>query len=174
MKKKLLFALILVLLLTPWQAVFASAATNGVLTRDMVQIEAASPEATPLWQAFGSSIGGVTTPGDLFYIDATNNPVPIRLTLHFTNAHELRHCYSYLILEVGVYVEGEAGEWERASFQDGGLISDTFITLENGQASLALKGNANYKVTIDGGSFYCITTNQGSPSPKFHLTAQPA
>lgn len=175
MKKKLIFALIVALLLTPWQMAFAFGANNVTLVPKTVQIEAASPSAAPHWHAFGRAIGGVDRPGDLFYIDATQNPTPIRLTLYLTNTQELRHCYSYLILKVRVYVEGNAGEWEKASWQ-GELIPDAFITLHNSQVGFALANNANYKVTIDGGSFYCITVSadEGSISPQFHLTAEQA
>ncbi|GAF75441.1 unnamed protein product, partial [marine sediment metagenome] len=45
------------------------------------------------------------------------------------------------------------------------------ITMRNGQVSFNLTGLAEYKVTIDGGSFYCSTANtdSGSLSPQFYL-----
>ncbi|GAI69632.1 unnamed protein product, partial [marine sediment metagenome] len=134
-----------------------------------VRIEIAEDSAKPTWTAFGKAVGGVT-PGDLFHIDATNNTTDIKVTLYLTNAQELINCYRYLILNVGVYVESN-DEWERASGSNGELISDTFITMRNGQVSFILPGYAKYKVAIDSGSFYCTNANAdgSSLSPQFYL-----
>ena len=88
-----------------------------------------------------------------------------------TNTSELIYNYRYLTLKVGVYVENNSGEWEKAAQWNGEPVPDTFITLRNGQGSFALSGYANYKVTIDSGSFNCITANAdgGSVSPQFFL-----
>lgn len=171
-KMKWFFPFLALLLLTPWPVAYAHDFTNDMTGQGTVRIEVAEPSEAPSWSAFGKAIGGVSTPGDLFSIDATNNAADIVVTLHITNTNELFHCYRYLILKVGVYVESSAGEWEKASMNNGEPIPDTFITLRNCQVSFTLAGYANYKVTIDSGSFYCITANtdSGSLSPQFYLT----
>ena len=139
-----------------------------------VQIEAAEPAAAPSWTAFGRAIGGVTTPGDLFYIDTTKTTTDLQATLNFTNTQQLIHCYRYLNLEVGVYVEDEANQWQKIPCSTDGAIPDMYITLRNGQVGFMLPGNAKCKVTIDGGCFYCTRTNAegGSISPQFCLVAE--
>lgn len=148
--------------------------SNDKGARQMVQVEVAEPSVAPSWTAFGGAIGGVTTPGDLFYIDATDNATDLQVTLHLTNANQLIHCYRYLLLKVGVYAEGEANQWQKASCWNNEPIPDTYITLRNGQARFALPGKAKYKVAIDDGCFYCIRTDAegGSASPQFCLTTE--
>ncbi|MBA7656460.1 hypothetical protein ES703_64385 [subsurface metagenome] len=160
---KRFFPLIVLLLLAPWPVAYAHDVSDGVVGEETVRVEVAEASAQPTWTAFGKAIGGVTS-GDLFYIDATDNPADIQVTLYITNAQELIGCYRNLILEVGVYAESDTGEWEKAS-------TDTFITMRNGQVSFTLPGYAEYKVTIDGGSYYCTTTDidSGSISPQFYL-----
>ena len=161
---KRFFPLIVLLLLAPWPVAYAHTFdANAMGEQDTARIEVAEVSAQPTWSAFGKAIGGVT-PGDLFYIDATDNPADIQVTLYITNAQELIGSYRYLILEVGVYAESDTGEWEKAS-------TDTFITLRNGHVRFTLPGLEEYKVTIDGGSFYCTTSNTdgGSLSPQYYL-----
>jgi len=168
---KLIFPLLAVLLLAPWPVAYAYNYEGELNGQVPIQIETAEPSAAPSAVAFGRAISGVN-PGDLFYIDATDSVADITATLHITNAEELSRCYRYFILEVGVYVEGEAGEWERASGYDGQPVPETFINLRNGNVSFSLYGYTRYKITIDGGSFYCMTTDAdgGSVSPNFYLT----
>ena len=168
---KLIFPLVAALLLAPWPVAYAYSYEGELAGQGLIQVEAAEPSATPSAVAFGRAIGGVTS-GDLFYIDATDSATDFTVTLYITNAEELSHCYRYLILEVGVYVESEAGEWVRASGYDSEPAPETFITLRNGYVSFSLYGYARYKITIDGGSFYCLTAaaDGGTLSPKFYLT----
>jgi len=170
---KKIFPLLATLLLAPWPIAYAQSYDSNVNGQQPVRIEVAEPSAAPSWSAFGKAIGGVTTPTDLFYIDATENTADITLTLYLTNTLELSHCYRYLILKVKVYAKSNIGDWQEASMSNEDLIPDTFITLHNGQVSFTLSGYAEYKVTIDRGSFYCITTStdRGSLSPEFYLEA---
>ena len=160
---KRLFPFIALLLLAPWPVAYAhsfdASATGEQNAARMIEVAEAS--AQPSLNTFGKAVGGVTS-GDLFYIDAADNPADIQVALYITNARELIDCYSYLILEVGVYAGSDTGEWEKVS-------TDTFITLRNGQVRFTLPGLAEYKVTIDGGSFYCTTANSNSLSPQFYL-----
>ena len=172
MKKKLLLLLLAILFLTPWPVAYAH--DNAMVGQEPVQVRLAEPSAMPGWQVFGNAIGGIDTPGDLFYIDSANNSADIVVTLHLTNAEELIHCYRYMILKVGVYIQNDAGEWEWATLWNGEPIPETYITLRNGQVSFVLMGCAQYKLSIDGGSFYSLSTNGGGGnfSPRFYLAVE--
>ena len=132
----------------------------------------AKPSVQPTYSAFGRAIGGISTPGDLFYIDTTHDANDIVTTLYITNGQELIHHYRYLIFKVGAYVENGAGEWEKASTVNGELVPDTFITMRGGRVNFVLPGYAKYKITIDSGAFYCTNagTNGDGLSPQFYLT----
>ena len=171
-KKKLLLLLLTILCLTPWTMAYAH--DNAMAGQEPIQVRLAEPSAMPGWQVFGNAIGGIDTPGDLFYIDSANNSTDIVVTLYLTNAGELIHCYRYMILKVGVYIQTGAGEWERATLWDGEPVPETYITLRNGQVRFALMGCAKYKLTIDGGSFYSLPTGAGGGdcSPRFYLTVE--
>ncbi|MFC1990998.1 hypothetical protein ACFLU9_02475 [Chloroflexota bacterium] len=168
-----LFPLLAVALLVPWPIAYAhSYNVNGAgQDADAVQVEVAGDSAKPSWTAFGGAIGGVTTPGELFYVDASGHPGDILITLHITNTNELIHHYRYLILKVGVYAQTGIEQWQEASAADGELVSDIYITLRNGQVSANLAGHMEYKVAIESGSFYRFTANAdgGSLSPRFYL-----
>lgn len=171
MKKKLIFALLATLLLTPWPVAYAH--ENDMLSQGAVQINAAAASAAPSWSAFGKAIGGVN-PGDLFYVDTMNSPADILLTLNITNADELVAHYRYMTLKVGVYVQTGTDQWQEATADNGELIPDTYITMRNGNVSFSLPGYAQYKVTIDRGCFYCFSADddKDSMSPQFYLTAE--
>jgi hypothetical protein len=158
----------LALIIAPWPVAYGH--HKVMAGEEAIQIEVAEPSAALTWTAFGGMISRINTPGDLFYIDATNNPDNIRVTLYITNTPELGCCYRYLTLEVGVYIETGPGQWEKVSGGSGGTSSDAFITLVNGTLGFTLSGKAKYKITIDGGYFYCIGIDGGSVSPKFRLT----
>ncbi len=160
---KRIFPLIALLLLAPWPVAYAYSFDGRVTDQNGVRVEIAESSAQPTWSVVGNAIGGVT-PGELFYIDAIDNPADTRGTLYITNAQELNHHYRYLILEIGIYGQTDSGEWELVS-------TDTFITMRNGRTDFTLPGLAEYKITIDGGSFYATSANgeDGSLSPKFYL-----
>ena len=167
---KRMFPFLAVLLLAPWPVVYAYDVSDGVVGDKTVHIEVTAPSAAPGLTVFGRAVGGVT-PGELFYIDATKSAGNIAVTLYLTDANELVPYLRYLILEVGVYVESSDGEWKRASWWNGEPAPDIFITLDHSRVSFTLAGCARYKVAIDGGSFYCISANNGGGnlSPRFYL-----
>ena len=167
-----LFPLLAVALLVPWPIAYAHSYNVDATGQDAVQVEVAGDSAKPSWTAFGGAIGGVTTPGDLFYVDASGYPGDIVITLHITNTSELIHYYRYLILKVGVYAQAGIDQWQEASGAGGELVPGAYITLRNGQVSVNLPGYMKYKVAIDSGSFYCFTVNAdgGSLSPRFYMT----
>ena len=160
---KRFFPIFALLLLAPWPVAYTHSLDAGTAAQDGVRIEVADASAQPTWTAFGKAIGGAT-PVDLFYVDATDDPADIVVTLYITNAKELIGCYRNLILKVGISAESNSGEWEI-------VPTNTYITMRNDQVSFTLPGLAKYKVAIDGGSFYCTTTNtdSGSLSPQFYL-----
>jgi len=168
---KKIFPILAILLLTPWPVAYAHTYAGDMVGQEPVQIEVAEASAAPSMTVFGKAIGGVK-PGDLFYIDATENAADITVTLYLTNSQELSHCYRFLILKVGIYVESAGGEWEKASWCDAEPIPETFITLCDAQVSFTLPGCTKHKATIDSGSFYCIRTQAdgGTVSPQFYLT----
>jgi len=158
--------------LAPWTLNYAYGAAGDVPEDNPVQIQVAEDSAMPGWQAYGKAIGGIGTPGDLFYFDVTERGGDITASLCIVNTQQLFHCYRYLTLRVGVYVQNSTGDWERASCMNGEPLPETYLTLRTGQVSFMLPGGAKYKLTIDGGSFYCRGTNVygGSTSPRFNLT----
>lgn len=162
---KRFFPLFVFLLLAPWPLAYAYTYISDAATPGTVQVSVPDSSAAPTWTVFGGAIGGVNTPGDIFYLDATGNTVDVQATLYITNAQELIRAYRYLILKVGVYVESDTDTWE------GAANADTFITLQDAQLTFTLTGDAKYKVTIDSGSFYGRDTNfaGGSVSPNFYL-----
>lgn len=166
---KRIFPFIAFLLLLPWPIAYA-ANVDATASQDPIKIEIAQDSLKPAYTVFGRAIGGVSHPGDLFYIDATNNTVDIVATLSLTNAPELINHYRYLLLNVGVYVEN-GGEWVRASGSNGELIANTIISMRNGQVSFLLPGYAKYKLTIDSGAFYATNVNadESSLAPWFYL-----
>jgi hypothetical protein len=173
MTKKLfrrIFPLIAFLLLAPWPVAYTVSFSSDTVAQNGIQVSTAEVSAAPTWNAVEKTIGGVT-PGDLFFIDATDTGADIQATLHFTNASELVDSYRYLILKVGLSVDNGSGEWEPAYGTDGELAPDTFISLRNGYTDFTLPGYAKYKVTIDSGSFYCTDAGigGGSTSPQFYL-----
>jgi len=171
---RLILLISALLLLTPWLTSYAYGTSNGAGNKT-VHIEAAEPSAAPSATVFGKAIGGVT-PGDLFYIDATDNARDMSVSLYLTNAQELTPYLRYLILEVGIYFEGSDGQWRKPSLRNGEPVPNTYITLRNSPVSLILTGYKKYKVTVDSGSFHCLTSpaNSNNLSPQFYLTVEPA
>jgi len=167
---KHIFPYIILFLILPWPVAYATGA-DGASGQSAVSIDAAEPSAQPSYTAYGGAIGGIDHPGDLFYIDATDSSQDIKVTLYLTNAQSLVRYYRYLILDVGIYVETSAGEWQRATSSDGDALPKTIISMLNGQVSFLLPGASRYRVTIDGGSFYCrrATADSQSLSPQFSL-----
>jgi len=167
---KRIFPYILLFLILPWPVAYATGA-DVASGQQAVRIDVAEPWAQPSYTAYGGAIGGINNPGDLFYIDATNNSRDIRVTLYLTNAQLLVRYYRYLILDVGIYVETSAGKWERATTSSGEVVPKTIISMLNGQVSFLLPGNSRYRVAIDSGCFYCgrAAADSQSLSPQFSL-----
>lgn len=171
MRKKLFFAILAALLLTPWPVAYAYDNALALPTSQSVEVVPAADSAVPQCRVYGNAIGGVT-PGDLFYVDSAESSADFPVTLYITNAAELSRCYRYMTLRVGIYARTGDDQWEKMTVDSG--IPETCVTLKNGGASFNLRGLGSYKITIDGGSFYCQTTDAdgGSISPNFYLTVE--
>ena len=155
MTKKLfrrIFPLVAFLLLAPWPIAYTASYSSDTVPQDGIQVSAAEVSAAPTWTAVEKTIGGVT-PGDLFFIDATDSGADIQATLHFTNTSELVDSYRYLILKVGLYVDSGNGEWEPAYGVDGELAPDTFITLRNGYAASRYRDTPNTRSPLIAAAF---------------------
>ena len=164
---KRLFPIFALSLLLPWPVAYAYDVSHA--DQETIRIEVADPSVKPSFTVFGKALGGVDS-GDLFYIDATNNAADIVATIYLTNANELVNHYTFMLLKVGVYLENN-GKWEKASGSNGELIPEPILSMRNGQVSFLLPGYAKYKLTIDGGSFYCHNADPKRPglSPQFYL-----
>ena len=151
-------------------ATLAVTAANGE-----IKVEAAPPANTPAATFFGNTIGGVTA-CDLFYVNATDSPLDISVDLYIANPNELIHYLKYLILKVAVYVEDIDGQWKQITSQDGTVLPDIYITLQNSPVTFILPGAARYKVTIESGSYYCLPFNsdKGEIAPSFYLNVESA
>jgi hypothetical protein len=172
MRKKYLarlFPVLALLLLTPWPIAYAHDNTNGEADRDMVEITVAGISEAPNIKVFGRATGGVE-PGDLFYIDSADSPIDAQVTLYITNTGELSQSFSYMILEVGIYVLNSTGEWESLYAGTDKPAAESFITMREPAVSFTLPGCARYKMTIDGGSYYCNNAGNGDLSPRFYLS----
>ncbi len=166
---KRLFPFIAFLLLVPWPVAYAFDNPGNTEAQEGVRIEIAAESAKPAFTAFGRAIGSVES-GELFYIDAADNPADMVTTLYLTNPQELVDYYSYFILQVGVYVQTDTG-WEPATAGDGSPVSDAVLTMKNGRVSFVLPAYGNYMIGIDGGAFYCTSAagDESELSPRFFL-----
>ena len=171
---RFILIVIMVLFLAPWLVSAVYGQTVNAAGESDIQVEAADPSAAPSAQFFGKAIGSVTA-GDLFYIDATDNPQDISVSLYITNADELIHYLRYLILKVAVYFEDKEGQWTKTLLADGSEFRDTYITLQNSPVNLPLPGYARYKITIASGCFYCLSAgyNGSDFTPRFYLDVEP-
>ncbi len=176
MGKIIRFTLVIftVLFLAPWLTSLAYGNVNGDSGLDGIHVEAADVSAAPTATIFSQAGGGVT-PGDLFYIDATDSSHDMLVSLYITNAYELIPYLRYLILKVVVYYEDKDGQWIKTPSWHGNPAVDTYITLRNSHVNLALPGLTRYKITIESGSFYCIKASESGNdvSPQFYLTIEP-
>lgn len=171
----IILAIPVLLLLVPWLASLAYGESDGGTEQPVITVEAADSFRAPRLKLYGKAIGSIT-PGDLFDIDATNSPRDLAAGLYITNADKLIPHLRYLILEVSIYIEEEDGRWLKTPIADGGgAARDTFITLRNSPVNFTLPGNARYRITIDSGSFYCLTASGPGDnlSLGFHLEVNP-
>jgi hypothetical protein len=161
------FPFIALALLLPWPVAYAADVAAGS-NQDGIRIEIAE-EMPPNFTVLGETIGSVPS-GDLFYVDTTNEAADRVATLYLANADELIGHYTFMNLKIGVYVD-QHGEWEPACGSDGQPIPETILSMRNGLVSFLLPGIARYKISINGGSYYCTNSNDddGCLSPQLYL-----
>jgi hypothetical protein len=177
MKKtlKIILAIVITLLATAWAVPAVYGQDNDNASQAGITVQATPPPATPAVVFYGNAIGTVNT-NDLFLIDAINTPMDINIELYITNSDDLIHYLRYLILKVVVYIEDSNGQWQLVTEQNGLTLPDTYITLQNGQVTFTLRGQAHYKVAIESGTYHALPTqaNVTKDAPQFYLNAEPA
>ena len=166
---KRLFPVLAVLLLAPWPVAYAYDFEGDVTGSDQIYVEIARQEESVTLTAFPNTVGGIADPIDLFYIDTTGSPADAEVTLYLTNAGDLSPHFRYMILQVGIYMQDQDGEWTDLSASGPGAVPEIFLTLMDARATFSLPGLAKYRVAIDSGSYY-LTSRAGSEfSPEFYL-----
>jgi hypothetical protein len=182
MRKTIIFILIAIVVLGAgsWITSTAYGHTNGNTglnadtTEDDIYVTPAPLEDIPVVEFFGNYIGSMNA-GDLFYVTANESQLDISLNLYITNTDELVKALKYFIVKVGIYVEDAAGQWQKVTTINGIAIPDTYITLQNGTVNFLLPGLANYKVTIESGSYKSFPTTPGDDiTPQFYMEAEAA
>lgn len=142
----------------------------------------------PAWSPVANSAGSISTTGDLYSVDTTGNTGNVLVTIYLDNPNALAKNYTYLNLKVNIWKKGasyvaptvgSAGTngWEQATLSGGTAIGTVYLTMSNGYTSFILAGDAEYDITVDGGSYFCISTDTsggGSLSPSFYVTVDTA
>jgi hypothetical protein len=176
MKKAIIITLITIIILAAgsWITSTAYGHTNDNTTLNAtvegdIKVTPAPDEDTPHIDFFGNYIGSVAA-GDLFYINALENQPDFTIDLYITNTDGLVKSYRYMILKVTVYIEEAAGNWQEVNELNGIELPDQFITLDNPRVTFNLTGQANYKVTIESGSYKSWPhTTDDDVAPQFYL-----
>ncbi len=146
---------------------------NAATTDDNIFVTPAPLENIPVVEFFGNYIGSVHA-GDLFYITANESVLDISANLYITNTDELAKALRYFIVKVGIYVQDASGQYQRVTMIDENVIPDTYITLENGTVNFQLPGMANYKITIESGSYKSFPSTGIDITPQFYMEAEAA
>jgi hypothetical protein len=174
-RKVLQFILIVVaiLLLPSKLTPIAYGKITDAIEQDKAHIEAAGP-TTILNMDFWENAHGSIIPGDLFFIDAVDEPGNTVVNLYITNTDELTHYFKYLILKISVYSQNYDGQWSQVKVD--GKHTDSYITLRSNPMQFVIPGNSRYKIRVDSGSFYSLPAGENSniTAPHFYLTAEPA
>jgi len=126
-----------------------------------VDISPAAAPTGPSWQVYGRSAGSVEKPCELFYMDTSVTNA--RFELLITNAGLLAKSYRYLLLVAVIQKKDEAGQWQR-------VHDDLLLSLGNASTAFTLENPGSYRIRVESGSYYCITTS-GELSPRFYLLA---
>lgn len=149
--------------------------------------------ASPSWSPSVDAAGSITE-GDLYYIDVGTYTGDILVTIYLNNPAALLKNYSFLNMAICAYgaIYNETTStwsWEGSpisQFMNGGY--NCYLTLTNGYVSFILKAsettaasvadstNSYFAITIEGGSYYCISTTAegGSLSPDFYIDIRQA
>ncbi|MHA1632559.1 MAG: hypothetical protein ACTSXC_07130 [Candidatus Freyarchaeota archaeon] len=113
---------------------------------------------------------GYVTNGSLYGINVSDTG-RYMITIFLTNVDELVQAYSYLNLNVTIYNATITNEnWST----EGKPLDSQWLTLANGRVILYVDNCLHYLVKIDDGVFYCISTKEGSLSPKLYVMVDQA
>lgn len=174
---KVIAAIILIATAVSWLTSVAYGQTNDTAQLHTTTIPGLEITATPQSDApaatfYGNAIGSVKS-GDLFFINAVNVPQDMTLNLYITNIDQMVPVLRYMTLEIIIYREDAAGQWEKVQLKEGAAFPPLFLTMRNGQVMFDLPGLARYKVTVGSGSFYCNPAgeNMENTAPQFYLEA---
>jgi hypothetical protein len=107
----------------------------------------------PSWSPVANSTGSIGA-GDLYIINLPTGE-DRRLTLYLNNPEKLSKAYSYLNMNITVY---EAND--NANPTSWLNPKNAYLSLTNGYISFDLTGGKKYSISVDGGSFYCMTTDE--------------
>jgi len=181
MRKTIIFILIAIVVLGAGSWITSTAyghtndttGLNAATTDDNIYVTPAPLEDIPVVEFFGNYIGSVHA-GDLFYVTANESQLDISVNLYITNTDELVKSLRYFIVKIGIYVEGANGQWLKVTTIFSVAIPDTYITLENGTVNFMLPGMANYKFTIESGSYKSFPTTGNDITPQFYMEAEAA
>ena len=131
-------------------------------------------QVSPSWSPVKNQTGAIT-PGDVYYINATNYAGDIRVTVYLTNAGLLAKDYTYLNMMVNVWT-GSSGSWTQATPVGDTANATDYLTFDKGTVSFILQGGTHYCISIDGGAYYCVdTTVDGTHdlSPQYYINVVP-
>ncbi|MFC1917249.1 hypothetical protein ACFLXH_01170 [Chloroflexota bacterium] len=135
------------------------------------RVEIPTPAESPDLHTFGKAIGSVT-PGTLFYVDCVEYPGDTKVALSLINSDELIHYYRYLLLNIGLYLQSGEDTWEKVN--DTGSAPGYYLSMKSAEVFFTLPAYAKYKMTVDGGSYYCVNSPLLSSglAPKFYLAVE--
>ncbi|HET7628767.1 MAG TPA: hypothetical protein VFK44_10300 [Bacillales bacterium] len=178
MKRKLFFVLAVVTALAITGINYASTQATKTVTvsstgfADVTQAVAGAGNYGTVdfssWQP-AVNTSGTTGSGDLYIIDRSAGATgDIYGTLYLSNAAALANDYSYLNLKINIYGKNtEDTVWTDV------LSEPSVLTLANGYVSFTINDTYDlYSISIDSGSFYCIstaTTDGSSLSPEYYV-----
>ena len=184
MKKGLIFAIALVVLLSATAVTFArdtatesvsisaggasgfaagselgaSQAVSAVKLKHSTGNSAPYTNVPPTWSPVVGQVGSITA-GDLYFLDCTNYAGDVLVTLNITNPSALAKDYEYLNLLVNVW-SGGAGVWTtQATNADGSPIYSVGPPLVETYLNIQ---NGNISFILAGSTKYCITVDSGS------------
>ncbi len=142
--------------------------TPGALLDELDEttlIRVADDAEKPTWTVLNGTIGSIT-PGNLFYINATDVNEDLQVMLSMVNSNELISRYSFLLLKVEVYVLS-GSVWEEVN------MPEQYISMKSPHAKFPLAGLSDYRIFLSSGSFIGQRlSNDISPSPTFFLKVE--
>lgn len=168
MKRKIVFCVLLVLLLTPWPVAYAR--NDSANESPGTIVTTAGPEAQPIWILNGQATVTVA-PGDLFYIDIINSD-DSEFILFITNTDGLVQQYSDMTLNMGIYAENNEDGFIKIKPDEYSTYDDMNLTMTKRYTCFTLPGNGSYKVSIEKGCLQCdgASNENGDIEPEFYLT----